>query len=104
MDIFETYTSQLEEIIETRLAAEVIEGGGVRGRGGGHAWRCSAHHPGGQSPTLPPPFPRLLLLQVEGFSMSEFLTLLTSQPEELDGEVFDLLLTLSDFGAFKVGG
>lgn len=35
--------------------------------------------------------------------MAEFLELLASQQQqELDGEVFDLLLTLSDFAAFKV--
>ncbi|XP_076469957.1 ADP-ribosylation factor-like protein 2-binding protein [Babylonia areolata] len=35
------------------------------------------------------------------FSMQEFIQTLTLRKDELDGEVFDLLLTFSDFVAFK---
>lgn len=38
---------------------------------------------------------------VDGFSMDEFVGMLSERQDELDGDVFDLLLTLSDFAAFK---
>ncbi|KAL8590165.1 hypothetical protein ACOMHN_010360 [Nucella lapillus] len=39
--------------------------------------------------------------RIPDFSMQEFTELLTLRKDELDGEVFDLLLTFSDFVAFK---
>eukprot|EP00745_Piridium_sociabile_P008133 TRINITY_DN154401_c0_g1_i1.p1 TRINITY_DN154401_c0_g1~~TRINITY_DN154401_c0_g1_i1.p1 ORF type:complete len:184 (+),score=59.03 TRINITY_DN154401_c0_g1_i1:73-624(+) len=39
--------------------------------------------------------------RVPDFSMQEFLQTLTLRKDELDGEVFELLLTFSDFVAFK---
>eukprot|EP00899_Mesostigma_viride_P017285 jgi/Mesvir1/25558/Mv01795-RA.1 len=41
-----------------------------------------------------------LTQKVPGFSMNEFLGMLKAK-EHLEGDVFDLLLTLSDFAAFK---
>merc|ERR1712023_320558 len=43
-----------------------------------------------------------LTATVENFSMERFFTLLSNKTEEeLDGEVFDILMTLGDFSAFK---
>ncbi|KAL8590163.1 hypothetical protein ACOMHN_010358 [Nucella lapillus] len=39
--------------------------------------------------------------RIPDFSMQEFTELLTLRKDELDGEVFDLLLTFSDFVALK---
>lgn len=38
---------------------------------------------------------------VDGFSMAEFSGMLEARKDELDGDVFDLLMTLSSFDAFK---
>ena len=38
---------------------------------------------------------------VEGFDMVEFMEMLSEREDELAGEVFDLLLSLSDFQTFK---
>lgn len=38
---------------------------------------------------------------VPGFVMADFLRLLADRPEAAEGDVFDLLLTFSDFAAFK---
>lgn len=42
-----------------------------------------------------------LAKRIPGFSMEEFTKQLESRKEELDGEVFEMLLTFSDFLAFK---
>ena len=36
-----------------------------------------------------------------GFSMSSFLSELSRQRKELEGEIFEMLLTFTDFEAFK---
>ena len=38
---------------------------------------------------------------MEGFSMAEFSGMLEHRKDELYGDVFDLLMTLSSFDAFK---
>ncbi|KAG2487147.1 hypothetical protein HYH03_014260 [Edaphochlamys debaryana] len=44
---------------------------------------------------------RKLTTAVPGFSMAEFMTLLETHKDSLMSEVFDLLLSLADFEAFK---
>lgn len=38
---------------------------------------------------------------VEGFDLAEFVGMLTARKDELDGEVFDMMLTLTEFESFK---
>jgi ADP-ribosylation factor 2-binding protein len=38
---------------------------------------------------------------VEGFDLMELVGMLNARKDELDGEVFDMMLTLTDFEAFK---
>lgn len=45
-----------------------------------------------------------LAATVEGFSMAEFSGMLETRKDELYGDVFDLLTTLSSFDAFKARG
>merc|ERR1711971_1302112 len=59
-EIFETYTTRIEQFIEAKLAT-----------------------------------------RFENFSMETFLQDLRTQGESLDGDIFELLFTLSDFLAFK---
>ncbi|XP_077993526.1 ADP-ribosylation factor-like protein 2-binding protein isoform X2 [Glandiceps talaboti] len=42
-----------------------------------------------------------LTQRMEGFSMSEFTKQLVNRKDELNGEIFEMLLTFSDFIAFK---
>ncbi|KAI8608034.1 the ARF-like 2 binding protein BART-domain-containing protein [Chytriomyces sp. MP71] len=60
MDIFSSYTSQVEAYIEKKLRAEIPE-----------------------------------------FSMSDFLDLLRSRSEQLEGDVFDMMASIGDFQIFK---
>ena len=39
--------------------------------------------------------------RMPGFSMSSFLSELSRQRKELEGEIFEMLLTFTDFEAFK---
>jgi len=38
---------------------------------------------------------------VDGFDLMELVGMLNARKDELDGEVFDMMLTLTDFEAFK---
>ena len=42
-----------------------------------------------------------LAAAVEGFDMVEFSNMLEARKDELDGDVFDMLMTLNDFDSFK---
>ncbi|KAI9339701.1 ADP-ribosylation factor-like 2 binding protein [Obelidium mucronatum] len=42
-----------------------------------------------------------LRAEIPDFTMSEFLNMLRSRPEQLEGDVFDMMATIGDFSAFK---
>ncbi|KNC97624.1 uncharacterized protein SPPG_07092 [Spizellomyces punctatus DAOM BR117] len=39
--------------------------------------------------------------RLPGFSMADFMGMIKNRPEQLDGDVFDVLSSLADFNAFK---